>query len=185
MNIIVRDFEFIQNKFTKFIFCILIFILASTFSIKAQINSTIEIPQLILKNSDIELNLAKIGNFFGAKKKGMNFPICKMVFTKTNNGHLSFSVEGVENSWSNLFRHDQISYGFVIVDNRMFVVMGLKKEELDLNDLFYGSYTLKRFDKHQKPPTWNKKIPIWHYEQNPSNVEQFKLVLDENLEVLE
>ena len=165
----------------KLYFSLLLTFFLSTQIVNAQ--DGLNLPYLIIEDNNIEQPLAYITDFLGSKKNGKSFPICKIVFSGINSD-LKFSVEAIDNSWSNLFKYDEVCYGYVVVKNRMYIIFSPKDQIIDFNNLLYSSENFKFFNRAQKPPSWNAGIPIWHYERSNVQNKDFKLVSTENIEVL-
>lgn len=146
----------------KFYLTFLFTFLFSTHQLSAQ---EINLPFLVIQDSKIEESLGEVTDFLGSKKNGKSFPICKVVFTGSAND-MKFSVQAIDNSWSNLFKYDEVCYGYVVVKNRMYVIFSPQDNIIDFKDLMYSSEDFKLFSKAQKPPTWHRGVPMWYYEKD-------------------
>lgn len=150
--------------------------------VKAQ--EGLNLPYLIIEDNNFKEPLAYITDFLGSKKNGKSFPICKVVF-HGNASNLSFSVQAIDNSWTNLFKYGEVCYGYVVEKNRMFIIFSNQDDIIDFKDILYSSENFKFFNRSQKPPSWNSGIPIWNYQKSNSTTNRtFELVSTENIEVL-
>lgn len=154
---------------------------SSTFVIQAQ--EGLNLPYLIIEDSNLKEPLAYITDFLGSKKNGKSFPVCKIVF-KGPASDLKFTVQAVDNSWSNLFKYGELCYGYVIEKNRMFFIFSNQNDIIDFKNVLYSSENFKFFNWSQKPPSWNLGIPIWNYEKSNKPNHPFELVSTENIGVL-
>lgn len=147
-----------------FLLSTLLFLL-STFSLSAQQMQTpkITLPLLQLTNKAVAESLEEVSRYISSKAKGMNFPVSKAKFVKVKGGY-SIEIEGIDNSWRNLFKRGEVSYGYAVVLNRLFVIIGNANEDIDLRDVFIKEGTPKSFNKMHLPSTLVDKNPKWYFE---------------------
>lgn len=159
-----------------------LFISFLSLTVSAQMpSSKITLPLLLLQDESVAASLSEVSKYLSAKPKGMNYPVSKVKFLKVKGG-FSIEVEGIDNSWRNLFKHGDASYGYTIVHNRLFVVMGAKNEEIDLRGIFFKDGTPKSFNKMFLPSTLVHKNPKWYFEYVDGVATKVK---EEDLDVLE
>lgn len=165
--------------------CILSIVLFLLCSIHVQAQYSIDLPYLEINNPILEEPLSSVNSHLGESVHGKSFPICKIVFVTNTTDSIDFDffVEAVDNSWTNLFRPDQIRYGYTIVNNRLFVVSSDKNDIVNLENMFYSLDDYRKFNLTQKPPSWDNSIPVWYYKFNLLK-NQFDLVRTENLDIL-
>lgn len=121
------------------------------------------LPMLGVRDASVEAVLKEVSTYISKKPKGLRFPISKVLFQEVKGG-FSYQITGIDNSWSNLFNYGEATYGYAIVNNRLFVIMGLTSEDLDLNDIFFRDTDSKSFPQRNMPPTGILKNPKWFYE---------------------
>lgn len=147
----------------KYLFLTILF-LVSIFTAEAQppVGSRV-LPLLGFKDKAVENTLREISIYISSKPKGLRFPVSKVLFTETEGG-FNYEVVGIDNTWANLFNYGEASYGYAIINNRLFVIMGLDNQDIDLNTIFFRDQGSKAFSKNQLPPTGLLKNPKWYYE---------------------
>lgn len=138
--------------------------LLCTFTTLAQVPTGSRVlPLLGVKDKAIEASLREVSTYISSKPKGLRFPVSKVLFTQIEDG-LSYEVMGIDNTWANLFNYGEASYGYAIVGNRLFVIMGLASQDIDLNTIFFRDQESKAFSRSNMPPTGIVKNPKWYYE---------------------
>lgn len=163
------------------IYFLLILFTATSLHGQTPDNKPFTLPKLGVKDKAIETTMIKISDYIRNKPKGLRFPITKIVFTQVKGG-LSYRVEGIDNTWANVFNYDEISYGYAVVANRLFVIMSKKNEIIDLNNLFWLDYETKTFSRNSMPPTGVTKRPMWTYDYVDGVIQ---LINGADLDVLE
>lgn len=158
----------------KSLFFIVFLISILSVSAQAPSNSRV-LPLLGLRDQAVENVLKEISTYISKKPKGMNFPVSKVLFQEVKGG-FSYQVTGIDNSWANLFNYGEISYGYAIVNNRLFVIMGLATEEIDLNNIFFRDEGSKAFSRMPMPPTGITKSPKWFYEYKDGESTQVQVI---------
>ena len=142
----------------------------------------ITLPMLSVNDKAIENTLIEISDYIRSKPQGLRFPITKIMFSQVKGG-LSYQVIGIDNSWANLFNYGEAPYGYVIVANRMYVIMSLVEEKLDLNHIFSVACGVsKAFNKSVLPPTGITKSPKWDYDYADGEVIK---IAESDLDILE
>ena len=121
--------------------------------------SKVTLPLLQLTNEAVAQSLDEVSRYINGKSKGMNFPVCKAKFVKVKGGY-GIEIEGIDNSWRNLFKQGEVSYGYAIILNRLFVIIGNANEEIDLRDVFLKEGTPRSFNRMYLPSTLVHKIRI-------------------------
>lgn len=151
----------------KYLFCCVLYFIFLGGIVSAQHNrqTTLEVPQLKLRNSAIELILIDIDAFMSDKPNGLNYPISKIVFSELDD-ITCFRIEGVDNSWSNLFTYGEICYGYVVMFNRFFLVTAESYNDMRLDKLFYQTGEKRIFSRVYSLPSLQDRFPTWFFEFN-------------------
>lgn len=129
----------------------------------ASSGNRIVLTQLGLKDKAMEAVLSEISDYIRMKPQGLRFPISKVMFKHVKGG-LTCEIEGIDNSWANLFNYGEATFGYTVVGNRLYVIMGLAEEDIDINHLFYLTDATRSFSRSQMPPTGLLKRPKWIYD---------------------
>lgn len=147
-------------------FCIFIAVfLAGSASAQNDRKTILEVPLLVLTSSALELILIDIDGFMSEKPNGLNFPVTKIVFSELDD-ITCFRIEGVDNSWSNLFKYGEVCYGYIVIFNRLFVVVAESYNDMDLDKLFYHSGEVRTFNKISPFSALEDRHPSWFFEFN-------------------
>ena len=156
-----------------------VFYLSSTFAqMPAQ---RITLPMLGLKNESLKISLEEVSKCFSSKPNGMKYPVSKVKFLGVKEG-FSIEVVGIDNSWRNLFNMGEVPYGYTVVNNRLFIIMGLAREEIDLNNLFFVAEGKRVFNKMHLPSEGVETYPKWYFEHTDGQTTKIR---EENIEILD
>lgn len=160
----------------------LLLLVLSTSSLFAQFGgpSKVVLPQLALKSKSMEIVLGDIDTFIGNKPNGLQFPVSKIVFSKLED-LLCYHIVAIDNSWTHLFKYGEVPYGFVVVQNRLFMVVGEGYHDMNLNAFFSVTDYTKTFSKTVLQPTGIKGNPTWFFEYRNG---QSYLISVEDLELM-
>lgn len=169
------------NMIKRVFFLFISIILVSSFYAQSPKNNNIVLTQLGLRDTAIEATLAQISEYIRMKPQGLRFPISKVVFSKIKGG-LTYTVEGIDNSWASLFNHGESTYGYVVVGQRLYVVMGLTEESPNLNEYFYVIGSTKSFSRNVLPPTGLLRRPKWIFDYADGRA---TVISDSDLDILE
>lgn len=162
----------------KTLFLTVLFSLCSLY-ISAQASAGVRVlPLLGVTDIAVESALQEVSTYISKKPKGLRFPVSKVLFKQIEDG-FSYEITGIDNSWANLFNYGKSPYGYVIVANRLFVIMGLSSEDIDLNGIFFSDFESKAFTTVNRPPTGILKNPKWFFEyKNGATIKIKELDLD-------
>ena len=144
------------------VFLLVFFIFSQTMA-QSPGSKPIVLTQLGVKDKSIERVLIGISDHIRMKPKGLRFPVTKIMF-KNVKGGLTYEIEGIDNTWAQLFNYGEATYGYTVVAKRLYVIMGLTSENLDLNHLFYVAGGSKTFSRNILPPTGLIKRPKWIFD---------------------
>lgn len=166
----------------KIVFFLVLFSLFTSQAISQTPGSKrIVLTQLGLKDKAIETTLAQISDYIRMKPQGLRFPITRIMFKKVKGG-LTYEIEGIDNTWANLFNYGESTYGYTVVANRLYVIMGLTEDNIDLNHLFYVAGGTKSFSRNILPPTGLTKRPKWIFDYADGRATK---ISDIDLDILE
>lgn len=171
--------NFGDRIFMKKVLLLLFLALWAILPVSAQ--KPIVLPQLGVKDKSIERVLIGVSNYIRMKPQGLRFPVTKIIFKKVKGG-LTYEIEGIDNTWAELFNYGEATYGYAVVAKRLYVIMGLTDEELDINHLFYVAGGSKTFSRNRLPPTGLVRRPKWIFDY--INGESIKIG-ESDLDILE
>lgn len=146
-------------------------------------NSQKELNLLTYKGKAFQLILADINNFIANKSNGYLYPVSKVVVTGNSfNNSVEFEIRGIDNSWSYLFDMDEIPYGYIILDNRLFVVAYKNTASSVMANLFEVGTQSKNFTTQAMFPPSTTRNPSWFFEYKDN---KYIWLRGENLDVFQ
>ncbi len=160
-----------------------ILLILSSFTLRGQVissNNNVVLPRLSLKQHSIQTILGDIDTFIANKPNGLHFPITKIVFSQLED-LTCFEIVGIDNSWTDLFKFGEVPYGYVIVHNRLYMVVVEGYHNVDLTSVFDLTDMEKSFSKGGRPAGSINRNPIWFFEYRN---EQSYLISVSDLDVL-
>ncbi len=165
----------------RILFSAILFFCSSLF-ISSQVPSGNRIlPLLGVSDIAVESALREVSTYISKKPQGLKFPVSKVLFKQIEDG-FSYEISGIDNSWANLFNYGESAYGYAIVGNRLFVIMGLSNEDIDLNNIFICDFESKTFTTTNRPPTGILRNPRWFFEYKNGATIKIK---EEDLDILD
>ncbi len=156
-----------MNKTILFFIC-LFFSATQSF---AQFGGTgkVTLPRLGITSKSLTLVMRDINSFLGEKPNGLQYPVTKIVFSQLDD-LLCFEIVGVDNSWTDLFKFGEVAYGYVILQNRLFIVVGQGYSDINLEGIFYTIDEQKSFVKPNLPHMALERYPVWFFEYRDNQV---------------
>lgn len=156
-----------MNKTSLIAFLLLLFSL----QISAQFgsNRNVTLPRLGIKSNSLQLVMKDIGSFLAEKPNGLHFPVTKIVFSELED-LLCFEIKGIDNSWTELFKFGEMPYGYTVVQNRLFIIVGHGYNKINLDDIFYPIDETKTFSRQILPSTGIERNPCWFFEYKDGEI---------------
>lgn len=154
----------------KTILLTLVLFFSATLSF-AQFGGTgkVTLPRLGVASKPLTLVMRDIDSFLGEKPNGLQYPVTKIVFSKLDD-LLCFEIVGIDNSWTDLFKFGEVAYGYVVLQNRLFIVVGQGYNDINLEGIFYTINEKKSFVKPNLPQLALERHPVWFFEYRDNQV---------------
>lgn len=165
----------------RILFSAILFFCSSAFIFSQVPTSNRTLPLLGVSDIAVESALREVSTYISKKPQGLKFPVSKVLFKQIEDG-FSYEISGIDNSWANLFNYGEAAYGYTIVGNRLFVIMGLSNEDIDLNNIFICDFKSKTFTTTNRPPTGILRNPKWFFEYKNGATIKIK---EEDLDILD
>ena len=123
----------------------------------------ITLQRLGVKSVSLDLVMRDISSFMAEKPNGLQFPVTKIVFSQLDD-LLCFEIIGVDNSWKELFKFGEMPFGYVVVQNRLFIIVKQGYHKVDIDNLFFPVDETKSFNKNSLNTLVVERWPVWFFE---------------------
>lgn len=138
-------------------------------NLEAQTNpNSIQLWKLNSKGKALEMILTDINTFIAGKSNGYTYPLSKVVITGYEDGAIEFEIKSIDNSWSNLFTHDEVPYGYIVLNDRLYIISYQNVSTEFLTDLFEITHFYRVFNRASATPSFTSLNPCWYFEYKDS-----------------
>lgn len=97
----------------------------------------------LLKDAKIGHLTSDISNFIFRKKNGYLWPVTKVLFSK-DKGVLTLNITAIDNEWNKLQEPGEKTYGYFVVNNRIFIISTKDNEQIDFSEYFESEENSER-----------------------------------------
>ena len=143
-----------------------------------------ELSRFSLKDAKIRHLAFDISNMIFNRKRGFQWPMTKIVFSKdkNNNNILRLDITALDNEWNKMVEPGEKPYGYFIINNRLYVISTNEDSPIDLTQYFEPIEDGKRIFSDTRCKT-EIKNPKWIYQCDDTSIFARKLQ-ESNLEAL-
>lgn len=93
----------------------------------------------LLKDAKIGHLTSDISNFIFRRKNGYLWPVTKILFSKDKNkGVLKMDITAIDNEWHKLVEPGEKTYGYFVMNNRIFIMSTKDGDDFDFSEYFYS-----------------------------------------------
>lgn len=123
----------------------------------------VRLSYLEVKDDVIMFAASDVHHMILRKNKGFLWPATKIVLFKQGD-KLYFDITAIDNSWNNMFRDDEKTYGYFVIGGRAFIVASKGDTTVEMEQYFTIDNTIeKNFGKADPKSKPTAKSPIWYY----------------------
>jgi hypothetical protein len=91
----------------------------------------------LLKDEKIGHLTSDISNFVFRRKNGYLWPVTKILFSKDKEA-LKLDITALDNEWNKLHEPGEKTYGYFVMNNRIFIMSTKEGDEFDFSEYFYS-----------------------------------------------
>jgi hypothetical protein len=119
------------------IFCICFLSEVPAISLPKDGPDKLVLSSFLLKDEKIGHLASDISNFIFRRKNGYLWPVTKILFSK-NKDALKLDITALDNEWNKLHESGEKTYGYFVMNNRIFIMSTREGDEFDFSEYFYS-----------------------------------------------